>query len=106
MPFASQDDGIARLSTLNGAHNRRTAIRNNVNIGPDRHRFSLLRYACQNIINNLAGIFGAGIISGDNDVIGKAGCDCPHEGPLAAIAITATAKQTDQAPRCHWSHSR
>jgi len=45
------------------------------------------------------GVFGAGVVVGDDDMIGEAGRDGAHQRPLAAIAVAARAEHDDQATR-------
>ena len=73
----------------NGCGDGRGPIRLNLQRGSCRD-------ASQHILKDALGIFGAGIVGGDNDPVGQLGGDRPHLGPLAAIAVTAATKHADQ----------
>lgn len=61
-------------------------------------------HARRDLADDLVGIFGAGIIRGDNGHIGESGGNTAHDGALKGVAVAAAAKDGDDVPAAEAAH--
>ena len=53
------------------------------------------------LVDDRARILAARIVAGDDHLVGEARGDCPHQRPLAGIAVAAAAEDADEASAGH-----
>ena len=91
MALPSQDHQITWAGSGNGCCDGQGPIGNHL-----KRRTS--RDSSPYIFKDALGIFRAGVIRGEHELIGQTRRNGPHLGAFAAIAIATAAKQTDQTP--------
>ncbi|MDT4829024.1 hypothetical protein FQZ97_624320 [compost metagenome] len=92
VPLARQQHHVFGRRRPDGLHDGARAIHLHVGM----RRFG---NACQNLLDDSFGRFGARIVTGDNHVVGQVRRDAPHFRTLARIPLAAAAEQADQAAR-------
>ena len=98
MALAAEDDDVARFGMVHGPFDGLWPVFD------DGGRRLRAVHARHDLADDLVGIFGAGIIRGDDGHIGESGGNTAHDGALEGVAVAAAAKDGDDVPAAEAAH--